>query len=332
MGEAGRSRIYLLQPGQCRAVHRAAIRQLSRADEVRARDIESIVNTAERLRAMADNMDEKAQEVLTADRKVNTCRRADMAAGTIASALRSIQFAETLRNIADGFDAGQVRFIDGIRARTHIEELESLARRAHWDSDRAAGVRYEESENRPIVETDTLAATYPWPYAHRSALREMAADFGKRKGFVRDAERMGKLAREAKDEMVTLTDPRDIESMGAIVAEEPNHFRYGMAKDSLNRYQRFQRMGLTDINTLRAALREYIRYRGTRRQESPIARMERDLVGTQIPGYFPTPRDIVERMVTLADIRPGNTILEPSAGKGSIADVISEQYPEIPWT
>ncbi|MEW6115648.1 MAG: DNA polymerase III subunit beta [Nitrospirota bacterium] len=64
-------------------------------------------------------------------------------------------------------------------------------------------------------------------------------------------------------------------------------------------------------------------------QEAKIRKMERDLIGTKIPGYFPTPREIVEEMLQSADIAPGMKVLEPSAGKGNIADVIRELYPEV---
>lgn len=38
-----------------------------------------------------------------------------------------------------------------------------------------------------------------------------------------------------------------------------------------------------------------------------------------IPGFFPTPRALVSRMIEAADLRPGMSALEPSAGKGDIA-------------
>ena len=39
-----------------------------------------------------------------------------------------------------------------------------------------------------------------------------------------------------------------------------------------------------------------------------------------IPGYYPTPPEVVAEMMRLADIRPGHSVLEPSAGTGSLAD------------
>ena len=40
------------------------------------------------------------------------------------------------------------------------------------------------------------------------------------------------------------------------------------------------------------------------------------------PQLFPTPPELADRMVALADIRPGQQVLEPSAGTGRIIDAI----------
>jgi phospholipid N-methyltransferase len=40
------------------------------------------------------------------------------------------------------------------------------------------------------------------------------------------------------------------------------------------------------------------------------------------PQLFPTPQDIAQRVVELADIQPGMTVLEPSAGTGALLDAI----------
>jgi protein-L-isoaspartate O-methyltransferase len=40
------------------------------------------------------------------------------------------------------------------------------------------------------------------------------------------------------------------------------------------------------------------------------------------PQLFPTPPELADRMVALADIRPGQQVLEPSAGTGRIVDAI----------
>lgn len=45
-------------------------------------------------------------------------------------------------------------------------------------------------------------------------------------------------------------------------------------------------------------------------------------------GYFPTPPEVVELMISHADIGPGLTYLEPSAGKGAIALALCDLEPE----
>lgn len=55
-----------------------------------------------------------------------------------------------------------------------------------------------------------------------------------------------------------------------------------------------------------------------------VRKLERELVGVKIPGFFPTPRPVIDRMLEEADIQPGQSVLEPSAGKGDIADAIRE--------
>lgn len=57
-----------------------------------------------------------------------------------------------------------------------------------------------------------------------------------------------------------------------------------------------------------------------RKRLAEIAEAEARVRFQNIPGFFPTPPAVVERMVELADLRPGLLVLEPSAGKGDIAD------------
>jgi 16S rRNA G1207 methylase RsmC len=66
--------------------------------------------------------------------------------------------------------------------------------------------------------------------------------------------------------------------------------------------------------------------------------LERDSVRWNIPGYFPTPRKVAEQMLELANFPEVNgsphdlRVLEPSAGRGNIADVIREKHPEASLT
>lgn len=41
-------------------------------------------------------------------------------------------------------------------------------------------------------------------------------------------------------------------------------------------------------------------------------------------GYFPTPEPIVKQLITLANVKPGMLVLEPSAGQGAIAREVAK--------
>ncbi len=54
-----------------------------------------------------------------------------------------------------------------------------------------------------------------------------------------------------------------------------------------------------------------------------IQDLEQDIIGVEFPGYFPTPTDVCDRLVSLASLSEGMKVLEPSSGKGSLASVIT---------
>ena len=75
------------------------------------------------------------------------------------------------------------------------------------------------------------------------------------------------------------------------------------------------------------ALRGYIESRKTdthREQEAAaaealkIAALEREVRFADIPGFFPTPPALIQKMMDAADCDKGMKVLEPSAGKGDI--------------
>lgn len=60
-----------------------------------------------------------------------------------------------------------------------------------------------------------------------------------------------------------------------------------------------------------------------------IEKLEMQMKFSNIEGFFPTPPEVIDRMLTLADIhKPSTKILEPSAGKGDIADAILALAPD----
>lgn len=88
-------------------------------------------------------------------------------------------------------------------------------------------------------------------------------------------------------------------------------------------------------NTPRAvALRELMERDGpaiSKEQQklNHIKELEDAIRFTPIPGFFPTPPALVSRLMDLADIQPGQKCLEPSAGKGDLADAMKDKGGDV---
>lgn len=64
-----------------------------------------------------------------------------------------------------------------------------------------------------------------------------------------------------------------------------------------------------------------------------LRRKLQDLQFAKIPGFFPTPRAVIDRMIDLADIPAGPfDLLEPEGGSGAILDVVKESAPDAALT
>lgn len=59
-------------------------------------------------------------------------------------------------------------------------------------------------------------------------------------------------------------------------------------------------------------------------KDREIKKIEDDIRGRDIDGFFPTPKKLIEEMIKLGDIQDYYSILEPSAGKGDMVDVLKD--------
>ena len=101
-------------------------------------------------------------------------------------------------------------------------------------------------------------------------------------------------------------------------------------------WEHFEKAGLTTqyrVDTARSLLQEILDgvKVGPSAEEKRKQEIEERLVGVKIPGFFPTPKPLIDHLITLAEglmERSPGRILEPSAGKGDMVDVVAERYPE----
>ena len=74
-------------------------------------------------------------------------------------------------------------------------------------------------------------------------------------------------------------------------------------------------------------LQSYLKSNPENDRKVRIKALEDKVRFAKINGFFPTPPELTERLVALAKIEPNNIIIEPSAGMGTIAEKVREQYP-----
>ncbi len=300
-------------------------------------------NAPARLREQADNAHARAQESLSADRKVNTARRANMAGSAEAQAMGEQAVASRMRLIADAQEAGSTKHLWGIKTRAHVEMLDNILRQAKYDRDRAtreAGGKadHNETSHRAVTPEDIEHARPPEPSVHRDNLKGLAQALkdvpGAKQAAARVLKRIAQLGErdwqvkasteQEREDFKALSDAGRLRRVETFAADD--------VRDQLTTWKRASEgMGIKSLPQLRAALREYVELaRGAGKPKAdPIKAAERALVGLKIPGYFPTPKPLADRVMQLADIKPGEKVLEPSAGKGSLADLAREQGGDV---
>ena len=98
----------------------------------------------------------------------------------------------------------------------------------------------------------------------------------------------------------------------------------GYNSDSIKRLKKAKLTNVKRIKQALCALQKLHQPEAINPIEQQIKDLEYDLIGQKIPSYFPTPQDICDRLVQLALLSDGMKILEPSAGKGDLANAIKE--------
>ena len=309
---------------------------VSKLDEIKAHQEEVKESAVERLQEKAEKLQQEAQELISRPRLVNTIRRVGMAASAEKEANKNLSLAQTIKNVTEGISENKLKFLNNVKAKTHFQLLEHLLIMAKYYCGREKKERWDSlNEREPMLE-DVAYARYPAPRIDVHTLNDVLKIAEQIKGCNLLAKRLRKYyissSYHVKDEVVIDT-PEAIQPIKQLISklkysksDKANYYAERLSV-TLVEYDRLQSMNITDQFVLRAALREYLEYRNSTIKPDPIKKLERDLIGRNIPGYFPTPRTVAEKMLELAQIEAARKVLEPSAGKANIADLIREYYP-----
>lgn len=291
---------------------------------------------SDRLRETADNMQDAIDNKLdvSGTRKTNTYRRANMAEGQIADGERLQRIQTIMRNIADGLDGGDIALLDKLSARTEIEQFEDIIRSARHRYARkiSEGSKeykaFDTAYEKPVTKETIRYAEMPKVTLHKDTARKLIESFGASSITGKKIAKLLK-ALPAEEWTVDITDfYRSV--MNKIDEKGFDDYLRKQIEEDAKDVRRLEKLGIESTEELRAYLREYLPFREEIKFNSEkdiLRKKERELLGAKIEGYFPTPKTLVERMLEEADIQDNMKVLEPSAGKGNIADMIRDEYP-----
>lgn len=155
-------------------------------------------SAVERLREMADTLEERGTDSLNQDRKANTDRRARMAASAEAKAQATIAMAKTMRNVADAIESGNADFLDQVRTKAQIEMLDSFIYVAKSEEARekfsgSYDKQQDHMRSKPTAET-AEKAEFPRYVAWRSDLAKLGRQLQDLPGTMRMGDSLLKLA------------------------------------------------------------------------------------------------------------------------------------------
>lgn len=295
---------------------------------------------AAKLRKVADTLDKRATEALERPSEPRTARQLRMAAQVHDRAVSDQDRAETLRRVADRMESGGR--IDPALARVSsakdVEAIEMALLHARNRRD-AKQPGYRSVKAAPSS-LDVPYAEVGRVVAHAGNLDELAK-FQKRKADGRKIERAAdRIRRRTPEGYGALTDD-EIEAVTAALnpssmKSKPSSYTFASLKEQVLEQGRLRKLGITSDAELRRTLEAYLACcRGKKSaptKEQSIATRERELMLQKIPGFFPTPDDLAERMVKAAQLKPGDKVLEPSAGSGRIAAAIRRAEPKAELT
>lgn len=309
----------------------------STAESQQAREEEKQLTAGERMRERAENIIKAAEESLNQERRTNTYRQARQAASSEEKARAEIVFAKKLIKISEGFDNGSIKYLHKLRNGKQLEQLETILNQGKHARQRAQGLSYTEKQNeerKPLEDVNFI--TYPYPVFSLEMIKSILLPYSDTKGMKQAVQKILKsYANKPKSEndKIILKGSYIIDLFKKTASKIPDQWQRERILTPIRDFERVQKLGLTNDAILKTALRELIQLSdGTdltpeQKAEIELKELERSFISKKIPGFFPTPQPLINKMFSMAKVFEGETIREPSAGLGHIAEQIKKEYP-----
>lgn len=293
----------------------------------------ALASQVEKLRQVANSAIEKAESILSADRKTNTVKRAREAGYAIDNAEANKAAAKTLNRVADAIEAGSGGVLTKLSSRAQLDELQRIMRRAMSDADeKLGGMASAARRGRPFEDNDLKYLAYPRPWAWSNRFARAAKTMAEKapKGNSRLIAALAKLGEGPERINLDAAAIALTRKGAAVLKAAKDNWDLADPVESIARADRLARMGITDHASLVAAVQDLIPHLVEKAQEDPVKKAERAIIGQKVGiDFFPTPAHVAQRMAKLAKIREGTRVLEPSAGNGNLADAAKAEGGQV---
>ena len=308
------------------------------ANEEKEQHAEEVKQTAaEKMKERATAIIEKATEELNRPRLTNTNKRASQASSSEDKARAEITFAKKLIKIAEGLENGSIIYLHAIRNGKQLEQLESILNMGFYYRKQSLNLSYTEGQKlQKNGFEDVNFIKYPFPTYGLDVLKSLFKKHEDTPGIKRDFKNVIEAAEKSKNsnDLVIFKNPVYIDKLKKIALSIRDQWEQNRILEPIKDFERVQKMGLINEAILKTALRELTALStGTgiteeQKRAIELKELERTFISKKIPGFFPTPEPLINRMFSLCKVYEKETILEPSAGLGHIAEAIKNKFPE----
>ncbi|WP_088362984.1 rRNA adenine N-6-methyltransferase family protein [Bacillus cereus] len=264
----------------------------------------------------------------------NTYRRATMAANIQREADRLEKLQRVMIDIAEGIEKEEIQYLKGISTKVQVEKLVNEYNRLKY----RAKVGTYDSITEEIINNSSL----PMPRIYLSQLESILKDL-ERDFRIKDRTIKGAVDRvlieiglhmllDGGNHMFNLYPVlEEMEIIIPIAISNHNAKWYAeKIKEEILEFKRMLSAGISNDEEFKGAMKE-LRFILSGAQKSPeqikkelLHRKQNEVARMKIPGYFPTPKNIVKKMLEEAEISSEMKVLEPSAGAGHIAEEIKK--------
>ena len=312
---------------------------LSQGDQKRSeegKEVSQVDNLMKKGIDLVTKGEEKKHQ--TEGSQTNTHKRATQAMHSMADAKDKIKKGKILINLAKGIESGSIKYLTRIRNVVELDQLFQILKAGQGE--RTKEMSYSEREKITVLCEDDVLFVKPVKITyHINFLKQVVADHEQDAGLKLDCARLQKALNRVKDDEWSFeaqgTTLETIKKIASKISNTPSNERtIERLNYPLKEFNRIERLGLTTGFMLRMALRELLKFINEagptpeEKAKEEIRRMEQKVQFVKIEGFYPTPDELIEKMLSMAKVFEGERICEPSAGKGDIAEAVKSKYPD----